>query len=244
MTSQPSSSPLSVEDMEMVMQAIDNPTPTVVTPTPAPAAPTPMTAANSASVSAPARPNPVKVFVDPDRLKDDVAVDPDNLDAACMAHSGLVVHYGLSKVQAKSQLDKMKAAFEILEAQLYEQKRADLEAQADLEAKRRAADESLSKKDREKGAERVTDTAVTAAVKTDRRWWTAKNRVIDANAVLDAAGVAFDAFMHRRDMIVTIGANSRVERQGELRVMARERENQDARDRAMQHVREAAGKGQ
>lgn len=245
MTSPSSSNAVSIDEMEAVMrdieQHLEKP---VVAPDPAPA-PAPAStslAATPAESPAPSAPpvaavttvaprNPVTQYVDPDQIQRDAAIDPMDVSGACVVQAARFAYYGQQKMLAKKQVDRMKTAFEILEAQLYDEKRAQLEADAEAEAKRRAADETLTKKDREKGTEKITEGMVDASVKRDRRWFTAKNRIIDAEAIYNLASIACQAYEQRKDMLVTIGADQRQEREGELRI--RERGTADAGARIM-----------
>jgi hypothetical protein len=56
-------------------------------------------------------------------------------------------------------------------------------------------------------------------VKRDRRWWNSKQRILDAECIYDLAAGAVQSMEQRKDMIVTMGADRRVERQGELRLL-------------------------
>lgn len=180
-----SSSELTAEDMEAVMKSIESEQATPVQPIgiPAPIASKPVAST-------------VKTFVSAAELQKDVAIDPDNLDKACVEHAGLFVHYASLRAQARGQYEKMKAAFEILESRLYAQIRVELAAEG----------------------KKVTEAQVDAAVKAHPKWWAGKNRLIETQGIYDLAQNAAAAFEQRRDMIIQIGSDRRIERQGELRI--------------------------
>lgn len=188
---QQSSSELTADDMEAVMKSIEN-EPAVSTPV-----------SNMVPTAKPA--NPIKTFVSADQLKVDVAIDAENLDAACVSHAGMFVHYAYLRAQARQQYEKMKAAFEVLESRLYAETRVKL-----------AED-----------GKKVTEAQVDAAVKAHPKWWAGKNRLIETQGIYDLAQAAAAAFEQRRDMIIQIGSDRRVERQGQLRLneVAAGREN-------------------
>lgn len=183
MTQQPSSE-LTADDMEAVMKSIEN----------EPAVPVAARKVEAVEAAKPA--NPVQAFVSAEQLKVDVAIDAENLDAACVSHAGMFVHYAYLRAKARQQYEKMKAAFEVLESRLYAETRVKL------------ADEG----------KKVTEAQVDAAVKAHPKWWAGKNRLIETQGIYDLAQAAAAAFEQRRDMIIQIGSDRRIERQGQIRL--------------------------
>lgn len=159
----------------------------------------------------------LREFVDAVQLKKDVEFNVNDLDTATQKHAALFVHYSDLARLAARQYARMDAAFEILEAQLNNVWRIKL------------------KEDNPK----ATEAMIESAVKSDKRWWIAKNRVIDAKAIHDLAKTAPEAFSQRKDMIVQISVDRRKEREGELRFMATQAgagEQKSALDRALSHA--------
>jgi hypothetical protein len=172
---------------------------------------------------APTKPkSPIIAYVDAEQLARDVSIDPLNLDQACVEHAAKFVHYAERRALSRRQHEKMKAAFEILESQLYAEKREELSA----------AEETVTDAKGKEITRKVkpTEAQIDAAVKGDRRWWSAKNRVIDAQFAFDLAQNAGSAFEQRRDMIVQMGSDRRIERSGELRIQATQSRREDMMD--------------
>jgi hypothetical protein len=243
-SSQPSSESISIEDMEAAMAEIEAGTATaavqetpvstkaeqpvkvdtsmVTAPVALPADCGPDSASQQRDpLNRPVPTNPIKEFVNAVQLGEDVRIDPDNLDQACIEHASKFVDYANKRALARRQYEKMKAAFEILESRLYADHRERLalieETVTDAKGK------ELTRK------VKPTEAQIDAAVKADRRWWGGKQRVIDAQAIYDLAQNAASAFEQRRDMIVQMGSDRRIERQGSLRIM----ESKASREEAM-----------
>jgi hypothetical protein len=206
---------LDIEELENVMSELD--ASAVTAPTPVAAVP----------VATPG--NPIETFVNAHQLAKDVRIDPLDLDTACVEHAGLFVHYADQASKARRQYEKMKAAHEVLESMLYAKVRESLSSTMVTETDAKGKEVTRSAK--------VTEGQIDAAVKADRRWWRSKNRVIDAQAIMDLANNGKAAFEQRRDMIVQMGSDRRIERQGALRVM----EVNGARDAARAAMKGADG---
>jgi hypothetical protein len=209
---------LSIDEMAALVGDITNP----------PVATTPVATANEVVVAptaaastnaAPAAPAPavtksgLKVFVDVEQLKKDLAVNPNDLDDAVTSQAPMFVHYAQQAAYARRQWEKAKLAAEILESQL------------DATWRKKLADDNS----------KVTEAMVTNAIKSDPRYAAAQNQIIEARALFDIANDAREAYMQRKDMIVQVSVDRRREREGQLRIMAaKEGEN------AVQSGREAA----
>ena len=145
--------------------------------------------------------NALKEFVDVEQLKRDVEFNPNDLDNAVSTHASMFVHYANQARLAQRQHEKMKNAFAILESRLGQHHRDILIADA----------VGTSKK--------PTEAQIKEAVMTDPRWWQGANRLSDAQAIWSLARDAKSAFEQRKDMIVQISVDRRIERQGQLRIM-------------------------
>ena len=163
--------------------------------------------------SKPAASPVVQVFVQPDVLRADVAINPADLDSAMTTHTSMYVHYATQAVRARKQFDRYKNALEILEARLDAEYRA-----------------SLSE-----GGKKATEGQIRAAITNDRRWAVANSRVIDAQEASRMADIAERAFDQRRDLLLEMARDRRKEREGELRVSAQK----DALNDVVQALRDA-----
>lgn len=158
-----------------------------------PAAPPPPKETVS-TAAAPAR--PLETFIDGDQLKKDVAINFADLDSAMSQHASLYLHYAGMTVQARRQYDRLKNAFEILEAK--------------LDAHYRTEFGNEGKK--------ITEGAIRQALVADARWSSAQARVIEAGSIWRMCEVAENSFNQRKDMILEIARDRRKEREGQMRV--------------------------
>jgi hypothetical protein len=201
----------SVEEIGAIVGDIENPP--VGGTNAAATAPTVAASANAPAAQPAATVSGLKVFVDADQLKKDLAVNPNDLDDAVTSQAPMFVHYAQQAAYARRQYEKSKLAAEIMESQL---------------------DSAWRKKLAEDGG-KVTEKMVENAVKADPRYAKAHNQVIEARALFDIANDAREAYMQRKDMIVQVSVDRRREREGQMRILAaKEGEN------ATQSGREAA----
>ena len=132
------------------------------------------------------------VFVDPDQLKKDIAIDLTDLTGNMQQQTALFVHYASAAVRARRQYDRYKSAVEILEAQ--------------LDGKHR----SVLKEENPK----TTEGQIRAAVLTDPVYRSASSRLIDAQQEYRLADVAERAFDNRKDMLLQIARDAAREHAG------------------------------
>lgn len=172
-----------------------------------------------AAAPKPARnPLDLKDYVDADQLKRDVNFDVADLDTAICQHAGLFVHYSDLSRRARQQWEKMKVTVEVLESRLY----------------------AIHKEAMVAAGVKPTEAAVAAAVNSDPRWHAAKMKVIDAQAISNFAGDAREAFSQRKDMLVQVSVDRRVEQQGELRIRVAQAANGEARGDVATHLAQQA----
>lgn len=145
----------------------------------------------------------IEQIIDPVQVAKDTAINPLDIQNAYLNHAGLFAHYARLKMKAGRQYDRAKQAFELLESKLDHLWRLQLSQEA--------------KEDKTKA--KVTEGAITAAVKNDPRWWKAQQAVIDAKSIFDFCKDTLEALSQKRDMLVQFGADQRQERQGQMRVM-------------------------
>ena len=138
-----------------------------------------------------------------------------DLDSAMVEHASLYVHYASQTVSARRQYERLKNAFEILEAR--------------LDAQYREALASEGKK--------ATEAAIRNALVADSRWSGAQARVIEAQSIWKLCEVAESALVQRKDLLLEIARDRRREREGELRVL----EAKSQRERVDEILRGAKG---
>ena len=152
----------------------------------------------------------LKTFVDADELKRDIAINPTDLDTAMIEHPSLYVHYATQTVNARRQHERLKSAFEILEARLDKHYR-----------------ESFAEE-----GKKVTENVIRSAIVTDSRWATMNARVIEAQSIWKLCEVAERAFDQRKDMILEVARDRRKEKEGAMRVL----EQTEARERVLDMI--------
>lgn len=163
----------------------------------------------------------LKEFIDAAQLRKDVSINPEALDNDMMTHASLYTHYATQAIYARRQYERIKAAFEILEASL------------DDEYRRVLKEENP----------KTTEAQIRAAVVKDKRWSGAQGKLIDAQQIYKLADVAVESFSQRKDMILEVARDRRKEREGQLRVLeAKDAETSrtSSLDRAKQAAKAAA----
>jgi hypothetical protein len=138
----------------------------------------------------------LKSFIDVEKLKADVKINPINIDVELAEHASKFVHYAVQSSEARRQHERMKAAFDILESRLYHEHR------------------TVLKTDNPK----VTEAQIKSAVICDKRWLGGNSRMIDARAIYDLAQSAKEAFGMRRDTMLQMAKDMREERLGAMRI--------------------------
>lgn len=156
----------------------------------------------------------VVYYIDAERLKRDLAINPTNIDDALMTHASNYVHYAVQASNARRQYDKTKAAFEILESRLDHRHRETLKVENP----------------------KTTEAQIRAAVVSDPVWSQGNTRLIETRAIYELAQDAKEAYMMRRDTLLQLAKDAREERLGQLRVTAMD----SAKDRVMNKLRDAA----
>lgn len=172
----------------------------------------------SASPSAPSSaPIPIvapakglQFFVDPNAFKIETQIKAHDLDTCFMQQSSLRAYYGTMAANAEAQAARSKTKFEVLEARLYDYHR---KALTDSGAK-------------------VTEKMVENAVKTDPRWLSGKESVIDADTIAAVNKALAISLADRRDMLYQLGADRRDEAKGQARMNAIREEQASLANRA------------
>lgn len=160
----------------------------------------------------------VVYYIDPARLKRDVAFSPHNIDDAMMTHASKFVHYAVQSSMARGQFERMKAAFEILESKLDGEHRTVLKEENP----------------------KTTEAQIRAAVVADARWKAANARLIETRTVYELAQDAKEAFTMRRDTLLQVAKNVREERGGEMRLKEIQEDHKATRERVLEKLGKTA----
>lgn len=137
----------------------------------------------------------LKTFVDVDVLREDIKVNPNDLQSAFYDQAAKAAHYGSQAVKAQHQADRCKQAMEIIEAQI---------------------DREL--RDQAVGSKKPTEAEISKSILLDSRYQKAQWRFHEAREIAGLAREAANAFTHRRDMIVQAAKHDLEERKGEMRM--------------------------
>lgn len=151
-------------------------------------------------------------FINPDQVRIDVSINPATLDDEMMNHASLYIHYATQTVNARRQFDRLKSAFEILEARLDGEIRT----------------EALA------SGKKVTEGSIKSAMVADKRWSGAQSKVIESGSIYRLCEAVESAMSQRKDMILEVARDRRKEKEGQLRVL----ESQDMRDRVLSMIAE------
>jgi len=142
----------------------------------------------------------VKQFLDPDKLKADLAFSVNDLSSAMMEQSAILAYYGVLAAQAAKQVDLLKLALENKEAALYQRER----------------------KQSAVSGEKLTETMLEKRIAVNAEIIKLKIDLSEAKRIEATTKIAVESFRHRRDMLVQLGLIEREEMKGELRIMAKQ----------------------
>jgi len=151
--------------------------------------------------------NGLQFYVDSDEFAKDTRVTETNLDDCMIKQSSLRSFYGVQAAKAEAQAARMKARFEVVEAQLYDLHRKELATKG----------------------EKTTEKMVETCVLTDPRWLKMKNTVIEADSIFSINRALVFSLIDRKDMLVQLAYDRRDESKGQVRVL----EKADLRNRAL-----------
>lgn len=162
-------------------------------------APTPVLTGAAAAVAT--RPTKVKAgalktFIDADQLQADLAFTTTNISMAMTRQAALFAHYSRLAADATYQSDRSKQQVELLEATLNQRFRDSLIT----------------------AGTKFTEKSIDSMVIQDASYQEAQERAHEARAIAKMVETAADSFRHRKDMLIQVGADLRMEKQGELRM--------------------------
>jgi len=141
----------------------------------------------------------IRQFVDPLEMKADLAISTANLSDAMIQQASLFSKYGVLASEASHQVDVVKMLLESTEATVYKLLR----------------DEAV------KAGDKVTEAQLEKMVARHSSVTAMKRSLNAAKRIEAQAKTALEAFRHKKDMLVQLGAISREELKGELTIAAR-----------------------
>lgn len=154
----------------------------------------------------------VKSFVDADQAQRDVQISQSDVSSSFVDQAALFLHYGNLATRAAAQVDRMKQLLKLAEAQV------------DKQIRDAAAEES----------KKLTEAMIDKEILRHPKIVQVTKALNEAKMQERLADVAVEGMRHRRDMLIQIGAHTRVEMQGEQRLtvsQAKRDEEKDQRER-------------
>lgn len=150
------------------------------------------------AVTATRKAGSLNTFIDADQLQRDLHFTENTINDGMTRQAALFAHYARLSADATYQSDRAKQQVELLEAQLNQRFRDGMVA----------------------SGTKFTEKAIDAMVIQDSSYQEAQERAHEAKAIASMVASAADSFRHRKDMLIQVGADLRLEKQGELRMKA------------------------
>ena len=167
------------------------------------------TPAAEAASSAKPEPRPIRVrqFVDPAELKRDLTFSDVNITDAMMQQPALFAYYGTKAAEAERQVQDFERVLE--------------ETEAKLDKKIRIAllNEGV----------KITEAMIEKEIKRHPVYIQVNKALIEAREIAAKLKIATEAFRHRRDMLIQVGATHREERKGEIATVVRDARHEAAK---------------
>lgn len=150
------------------------------------------------AVTATRKAGSLNTFIDADQLQKDLHFTELTINDGMTRQAALFAHYARLSADATYQSDRAKQQVDLLEAQLNQKYRDSMVA----------------------AGTKFTEKSIDALVIQDSGYQTAQERAHEAKAIASMVASAADSFRHRKDMLIQVGADLRLEKQGELRMKA------------------------
>jgi hypothetical protein len=138
----------------------------------------------------------LNTFIDADQLQRDLHFTEATINDGMTRQAALFAHYARLSADATYQSDRAKQQVDLLEAQLNQKFRDAMIA----------------------SGTKFTEKSIDALVIQDSSYQAAQERAHEAKAIASMVASAADSFRHRKDMLIQVGADLRLEKQGELRM--------------------------
>lgn len=139
----------------------------------------------------------IHMLIDTDQLKQDLQIDPHDLNASIRQHTGLYGHYLILAGKGRRQRDAAKNRFAAMENALNAHYRKALKAENP----------------------KTTEGEISAAVGRDARYRAAQDQLAEAEHVAYVCDMAMYAMNQRRDMLQLLAREAPVNRAGSMTVM-------------------------
>lgn len=162
-------------------------------PTPKPVVTAPV---KPVAVTATKKAGALNTFIDADQLQRDLHFTEATINDGMTRQAALFAHYARLSADATYQSDRAKQQVDLLEAQLNQRFRDAMIA----------------------AGTKFTEKSIDAMVIQDSSYQAAQERAHEAKAIASMVASAADSFRHRKDMLIQVGADLRLEKQGELRM--------------------------
>lgn len=150
------------------------------------------------AVTATRKAGSLNTFIDADQLQKDLHFTELTINDGMTRQAALFAHYARLSADATYQSDRAKQQVDLLEAQLNQKYRDSMVA----------------------AGTKFTEKSIDALVIQDSGYQAAQERAHEAKAIASMVASAADSFRHRKDMLIQVGADLRLEKQGELRMKA------------------------
>lgn len=134
-------------------------------------------------------------YVDPAKLTVDLSYSTANLSGGMVNQASLFAFYATLAAKASRQVDEIDLRIDVLRARI----------------SRELRDEAA------KAGQKTTVAEIEGGVLTSQKFIAMRQALNEAKQVESEAKTAVEAFRHRRDMLVQLGAHEREELKGELR---------------------------
>ena len=148
------------------------------------------------AVTATKKAGALNTFIDADQLQRDLHFTEATINDGMTRQAALFAHYARLSADATYQSDRAKQQVDLLEAQLNQRFRDAMVA----------------------AGTKFTEKSIDAMVIQDSSYQAAQERAHEAKAIASMVASAADSFRHRKDMLIQVGADLRLEKQGELRM--------------------------
>lgn len=136
-------------------------------------------------------------FISPEAMLKDVGFTAETVTSAFISQASLFSYYAAKHARAERQEARAKHNLEIVEAIL---------------------DKKYRKHFRDEGV-KFTETVIANEIIASKMHREATDDYIDAKQICSVCKAAVEAFRHRKDMLIQVGADSREEKKGALRML-------------------------
>lgn len=138
----------------------------------------------------------VTSFIEPERANKDVQINSAAISEAFYDQASLFLHYATLEARAAHQVDKCKQLLKIVEARV----------------------DKMIRDEAAEDGKKLTESMIDKEIQRHPKIVDMTKSLNEARMQLSLVEGVVEAMRHRRDMLVQIGANTRIEMQGEMRL--------------------------